>query len=154
MAKEGLRAKRPKSRAGERLLGLPTWLVRLLVERRAVVVTEGPVFPDALGGYRDTQNVERAFRAVRDGTEFAWVVPHTYRKTVATLMDRGGLSARTIADQLGHSRISMTQDVYLGRREVDSAASLALERLVLEPTEDPEETAGLFPPLRRAGRDA
>ena len=47
------------------------------------------------------------------------MVPHTYRKTVATLLDAGGLSARIIADQLGHSRISMTQDVYLGRRAVD-----------------------------------
>jgi integrase len=56
-------------------------------------------------------------------------VPHTYRRTVATLMDQGGLSVRTIADQLGHSRISMTQDVYLGRRAVDESASAALEEL-------------------------
>ncbi|MFL6133885.1 MAG: tyrosine-type recombinase/integrase [Nocardioidaceae bacterium] len=39
---------------------------------------------------------------------------HTYRKTVATLLDQSGASARMIADQLGHSRVSMTQDVYLG----------------------------------------
>ena len=65
------------------------------------VTGDGPVFPRRGGGYRDSQNVERDFRAVREGTGFAWVVPHTYRKTVATLMDRGGLSARTIADQLG-----------------------------------------------------
>ena len=50
--------------------------------------------------------------------------PHTYRKTVATMLDRQGLSARTIADQLGHARISMTQDVYMGRRAVDQAAAV------------------------------
>lgn len=44
--------------------------------------------------------------------------PHTYRKTVATLLDTGGATAREIADQLGHSRVSMTQDRYLGRRAV------------------------------------
>ena len=50
-------------------------------------------------------------------------MPHTYRKTVATMLDRQGLSARNIADQLGHARISMTQDVYMGRRAVDQAAA-------------------------------
>jgi integrase len=43
------------------------------------------------------------------------------------MLDRQGLSARTIADQLGHARISMTQDVYMGRRAVDHAAAAVLE---------------------------
>jgi integrase len=43
-------------------------------------------------------------------------VPHSYRKTVATMLDQGGLSARMIADQLGYSRISMTLDVSMGRK--------------------------------------
>jgi hypothetical protein len=68
-------------------------------------------------------------------------VPHTYRKTVATQLDRGGLSARTIADQLGHARISMTQDVYLGRRAVDEAAALTLESL-LDATEPEADDLG------------
>lgn len=37
-----------------------------------------------------------------------------------------------IADQLGYSRISMTQDVYLGRKTVDAAAASALEGLSAE----------------------
>ena len=32
-----------------------------------------------------------------------------------------------IADQLGHSRVSMTQDVYLGRRASNAANLAALE---------------------------
>jgi hypothetical protein len=40
---------------------------------------------------------------------------------------RGGDVARLVADQLGHSRASMTQDVYMGRRVVDSQAALALD---------------------------
>lgn len=32
-----------------------------------------------------------------------------------------------IADQLGHSRVSMSQDVYLGRRSVDPRVIAALE---------------------------
>jgi integrase len=61
-----------------------------------------------MGGYRDRTDIEADFRQVRAGTPFEWVVPRVYRKTVATLLDDGGLSARMIADQLGHSRISMT----------------------------------------------
>lgn len=104
------------------------WLVAILRERRAKDLdSEGAVFPDSVGGHRDPNNVEKVHRLVREGTPFEWVVPHTYRKTVATMLDRQGLSARTIADQLGHSRISMTQDIYMGRRAVDEGAVLALE---------------------------
>ncbi len=80
-----------------------------------------------MGGHRDPNNAEKVQRLVREGTPFEWVVPHTYRKTLATMPDRQGLSARTIADQLGHSRISMTHDIYMGRRAVDEGAVLALE---------------------------
>jgi integrase len=38
-----------------------------------------------------------------------------FRKTVATLIDDEGLSARIGADHLRHSRISMTQDKYMPR---------------------------------------
>ena len=34
-----------------------------------------------------------------------------------------------IADQLGHSRVSMTQDVYMGRRAVSAELAEALESL-------------------------
>jgi integrase len=85
------------------------------------------VFPDLVGGHRDPNNVERDHRRVRRGTPFEWVVPHTYRKTVSTMLDWQGLSARTIADQLCHSRISMTQDVHMGQRAVDQAAAAVLE---------------------------
>jgi integrase len=49
-------------------------------------------------------------------------------KTAATEMDRAGLSARQIADQLGHAKVSMTQDRYLGRRGVGKEAAAALDR--------------------------
>jgi integrase len=59
--------------------------------------------------------------------EFEWVKTHTFRKTVATLLDQSGASARMIADQLGQSRVSMTQDVYLGRRAGNASNLAALE---------------------------
>lgn len=44
-----------------------------------------------------------------------------------TVMDELGLPARLIADQLGHARVSMTQNVYLGRRTVGREAAAALD---------------------------
>ena len=47
---------------------------------------------------------------------------------VATRLDEVGLSARQIADHLGHAAPSMTQDVYMGRRVASSDAAKVLDR--------------------------
>ena len=57
----------------------------------------------------------------------SWVTFHAWRKTTATVLDGAGATARMIADQLGHSRVSMTQDVYLGRRSREARVVAALE---------------------------
>ncbi len=54
--------------------------------------------------------------------------PAIFRKTCATLLDEGELSARQIADQLGHAKVSMTQDNYLGRRLTAQTLDQALGR--------------------------
>ncbi len=75
-----------------------------------------PLFPDVLGGFRDPANVRRELREARGEETLSWITSHTFRKTAATILDRAALSARLVADQLGHARHSMTQDVYMGRR--------------------------------------
>ncbi|MBG0564886.1 tyrosine-type recombinase/integrase [Actinoplanes aureus] len=57
---------------------------------------------------------------------------HMIRKTVATHMDDAGYSARVIADQLGHSRPSMTQDIYMGRSRISTEGAVALAPLGFE----------------------
>lgn len=52
----------------------------------------------------------------------------TFRRTVATRLDEAGLSARAIADHLGHAKPSMTQDVYMGRNVASSEAATILDR--------------------------
>lgn len=69
----------------------------------------------------------RALEAARERLGFGWVTAHSWRKTTATVLDTSGATARMIADQLGHSRVSMSQDVYLGRRSVDPRVIAALE---------------------------
>ncbi|WP_345501451.1 tyrosine-type recombinase/integrase [Pedococcus ginsenosidimutans] len=64
---------------------------------------------------------------IREANGMEWVTTHTWRKTTANVLDGSGITARMIADQLGHSRVSMTQDVYLGRGAVDPRVVQALE---------------------------
>lgn len=54
---------------------------------------------------------------------------HVFRKKAATELDRAGPTARQIADQLGHAKVSMTQDRYLGRRLTDRQTAEVLEQL-------------------------
>jgi len=91
-----------------------------------------PVFPDTLGGWRDPSNTRRMFRDARGTNGFAWVTTHVFRKTAATILDEAGLSARVIADQLGHSRQSLTQDVYMARKLPGRAAVDAFDRAFSE----------------------
>ena len=42
-------------------------------------------------------------------------------------MDDDGVPVRKVADQLGHARPSMTQDVYLDRNPICTAGAAALQ---------------------------
>lgn len=125
---EGLLRKATKSRAGERTLPLPLSAVAVLRRRfMSGARLDQPLFPSLEGGFRDPSNVRRELREARGAADLAWITSHTFRKTAATILDEAALSARLVADQLGHARPSMTQDVYLSRRAVDSQAARALE---------------------------
>lgn len=133
---KGLRRSSTKSAAGERTLPLPLWVVELLRTRRlADPAADGPVFADSLSGLRDPSNTMADLREARGTDGFAWVTSHVFRKTAATILDEAGLTARVIADQLGHSKPSMTQDVYLGRKVVNPATAAALEGAAVKSAE-------------------
>jgi integrase len=134
----GLLRKSTKSEAGERTLRLPDYVLGMLRRRKLAVGGRGPLFPDSAGGWRDPSNTSRDLRQARGSEAFAWVTSHVFRKTAATQLDEAGLSARQIADQLGHSKVSMTQNYYLGRRAVGSEAADALNRAHERDDEDPK----------------
>jgi integrase len=58
------------------------------------------------------------------------LVSHMLRKTVASFLDDADVSTRKISDQLGHSKVSMTQDRYLGRKLTDRQTADVLEKLM------------------------
>jgi integrase len=147
----------PKTDAGWRRLALPPYVVTM-IERRSrelrFTPPQGVIFGSPLGHLRDPSNTAGDLREVLDGIgcqrceqrgwfapskgqhkrvscdagPFSWVTSHVFRKTVATWLDEAGLSARQIADQLGHARPSLTQDVYMGRKVVAADAARLLDR--------------------------
>ena len=110
-----------------RTLELPTWMVDRLRTRPRPTNRWGAVFTAPLGGLRDPSNTQADLRMIFDEAGYEWVTSHVYRKTVATLMDEAGLTARQAADQLGHAKVSMTQDRYFGRGVVRTGAAGVLE---------------------------
>lgn len=90
---------------------------------------------DACGGTGYQLDEGGSFRAGAGGRRirceegpWSWVTSHTFRKTVATRLDEAGLTARQVADQLGHANPSMTLDVYFGRQVVSAEAARVLNR--------------------------
>lgn len=125
---QGLIRKSTKSKAGQRVLLLPSWCVVMLKRRAEVgIAPNEPVFSTVDGRFRDPRNVTRNLANARERLGFCWVTAHSWRKTMATVLDSSGASARMIADQLGHSRVSMSLDFYLGRKSVDPRVLAALE---------------------------
>lgn len=122
-----MRVRRTKSDAGYRTLPLPLFAMRMLARRRVESDGALPLFPDALGGWRDPVQRVAGPAGRRGSDEFAWVTSHVFRKTCATLLVESELSARQIADQLGHAKVSMTQDNYLGRRLTGRRTAQALD---------------------------
>jgi integrase len=93
-----------------RTLPLPSFAVTVLSGRRSLpyLGQQTMVFPSTAGTWRDPDNFRARWREVRDELGVPDATSHSFRKTVATLIDDEGLSARIGADHLGHSRISTT----------------------------------------------
>lgn len=114
----------PKSESGEREMALPQFAIDMLLDRPARGTM---LFESSTGTLRDPDTVARQWRQVRAALDLEWVTSHTFRKTVATILDEEGLTARVAADQLGHAQVSMTSDVYFGRGRVHVEAADALD---------------------------
>ncbi|WP_039791203.1 site-specific integrase [Amycolatopsis sp. ATCC 39116] len=129
-----------KTENAVRPIPLPEWYVTMLIDRRArlgVPNPTGPIYPNSRGGYLNFQNLtNRHWLPFRRRAGYEWVTFKTLRKTVATLLDEAGLTARQIADLLGHAHPSMTMNVYMGRGQKSRATADALGALPLGKTGD------------------
>jgi integrase len=123
-----------KTAAGRRTIPLPSFAVTMLTERRKLpfLGEQSVIFPSSSGTLRDPDNFAGQWRAARDELGVPDVTSHSFRKTVATLIDDSGLSARIGADHLGHAKVSMTQDRYMSRGRMHTQVADLLDRVVAD----------------------
>jgi integrase len=121
-----------KTDSSKRTVPLPEFAITALVERRgrAFWGEHRMIFPSSAGTCRDPDNFDKQWRKVRDGLGVPDVTSHSFRKSVATMIDDAGLSARIGADQLGHAKVSMTQDRYMRRGKVHAEVAALLDRSI------------------------
>ncbi len=125
-----VRLRGTKTDTSDRTLSVTPWAVDVLRHRHELEgkPSSGYVFHAPMGGLedkRDRRNATRALRALLDRAGFPWATAHTFRRTVATLLDARGLPLAQVADYLGHADPAMTARVYLGRK-VDTSRAAAL----------------------------
>lgn len=93
-------------------------LPRFGVDALASLVAEsgmsGPIFANRDGGWMSLANMRRALRAALP-EDLAWVTPHSFRRTVATVV-RDALGAELAQRQLSHAKLSTTEAHYLQRQ--------------------------------------
>lgn len=136
------RKSKPKSDASRRTLALPDFAATMLRRRR----DEQPpnpldaVFATRNGTWHQVTNIERRWRAIRADTGLEWVTPHTFRKAVATLIDRG-LDSHTAARVLGHTSDAITKEFYIEKDRTAPDVTHLLNSFARreEPTPQPPE---------------
>ena len=126
---------RPKSKAGERVVGLDKGSVeavrahRTLRKRERLAAGEawadsGRMFTDELGEPLHPDHVSRRFRELAKEAGLPVIKFHAARHTAATLALEAGVDIKIVSEQLGHSTTRITQDLYQHVRHqvhVDSA---------------------------------
>lgn len=114
---------KPKSKAGERVVGLDRGTVegihahRTLRKRERLAAGEawedsGQFFTDELGQALHPEFVSRRFRELAAEAGLPVIKLHAGRHTAATLALEAGVDVKIVAEQLGHSTTRITQDLY------------------------------------------
>ena len=133
----------PKTSRSRRSIHLPRITVEALRRRqaeqdaeriRAGVAwqdTRGLVFTDSLGRALTGSMVSKGFHRLLEAAGLPSIPYHALRHTAATSWLAAGVPLRVVADQLGHSTIAITGDLYAGVvPELRRDAADAMDRLL------------------------
>lgn len=113
----------PKTRFGIRIIAIGDRTLDVLREHMERQNTErivyehrwketGLVFTSLVGGAMNPRNLIRDFRKIQDGAGLPKIRFHDLRHTAASLMLNKGISPLIVSRRLGHSRPSITLDIY------------------------------------------
>ena len=126
-----------KTKAAKRTVPMPPDLAARLKVRAQLHGTKGLVFgitryPTKMGEPRDKNNVLKALRSVLAAAGVPGTGSHSFRRTLATNMDRASDPLTVIAAQLGHASTQVTH-VYLKRSDTLSPSVAAMRLPTLKP---------------------
>lgn len=127
-----IRQTHTKTDAGTRRIRLPGGVLGVLGDRRVRggLNPHGLVFPTVLGNLRDPRNTARDWAQARARLGIGDYSFHSFRKTVATALDQAGLTARDIAEYLGHADPSLTMGTYMSKTVGGTRAADALDAVL------------------------
>ncbi len=114
---------RPKSKQGNRTIALGKSIIRMLKAQSRVVDTKKElageswreyqlVFPTSVGTPVLDSNLRRGFRNTTKWAELPKIRFHDLRHTAASFMLNNGIPLLVVSKRLGHSKPSITLDVY------------------------------------------
>lgn len=126
----------PKTSKSRRTISIPTFTAEVLRQRLVVIASEDPehlVFFSRNHTPLTTNNVRRRLRGILDEAGIEGVTPHSFRRTVATVLDRAG-GADLAAEMLGHTSSDITRTHYIEPDErVNPVTAAILETLAPRP---------------------
>ncbi|MDO3636402.1 tyrosine-type recombinase/integrase [Mycolicibacterium arseniciresistens] len=104
-----------KGGAPPHTVSLPAFGVQVLADLYAVTGPDGPVLTNRDGGLVALTNIRSSLREALAGHEhLKWVTPHSFRRTVATVV-RDGLGVEAAQRQLAHAQLATTEGHYVQR---------------------------------------
>lgn len=118
--KPTFRQDHPKTSKSRRTISVPTFTAEVLRQRLVAVSSEESehlVFFSRNHTPLTTNNVRRRLRAILDEAGISGVTPHSFRRTVATVLDRAG-GAELAAEMLGHTSSDITRQHYIEPDEI------------------------------------
>lgn len=105
----------PKTAKSTRTVAVPSFTAEVLRQRLVVVAKDDPehlLFVTRNGTPMTTNNVRRRLRSVMAEAGIEGVTPHSFRRTVATFIDRAG-GPDLAAEMLGHTSSKITKEHYI-----------------------------------------
>jgi integrase len=105
----------PKTTKSTRTVAVPSFTAEVLRQRLVVVASEAPehlLFVTRNGTPLTTNNVRRRLRSVMAEAGIEGVTPHSFRRTVATVLDRAS-GPDLAAEMLGHTSSKITKEHYI-----------------------------------------
>jgi len=107
----------PKTKSAKRSIALPSMVVKALKELRAKRLKDGLaanplVFCTSNGTAYNDDNVRRDFKKAIERAEIKRIRIHDLRHTCATVLLKKNVHPKIVQARLGHSKISMTLDLY------------------------------------------